>query len=199
VGAPYRILLTLLLASAANAGLGAQYQIDDPVPPGAQGTVNALSGDVREIVGMASAVAGRVDPLAAALKDLGAKITDTEIRIEMSADVLFDFDKANLKQVAKPALANVATVLQGYPRATVEIEGHTDAKGSDAYNQNLSERRARAVQDWLKKREGLKAVTFSTRGLGAKQPVAPNTKPNGADDPEGRQKNRRVEIVVKKS
>jgi outer membrane protein OmpA-like peptidoglycan-associated protein len=199
MGAPYRRLLTLLLALAANAALAAQYQIDDPIPLGAQGTVSPLSGEVHEIVGMASAVTGRVDPLAAALKDLGAKVTDTEIRIEMSADVLFDFDKADLKQVAEPALTKVAIVLQGYPRAAVKIDGHTDAKGSDAYNQNLSERRARAVQDWLKKREGLKAVSFSTRGLGAKQPVAPNTKPNGADDPEGRQKNRRVEIVVKKN
>lgn len=199
MGAPYRILLTLLLALAANAALAAQYQIADPIPPGAQGTVSALSGEVREIIGVASAVAGRVDPLAAALKDLGAKVTETEIRIEMSADVLFDFDKADIKQAAEPALINVATVLQGYPRAAVRIEGHTDAKGSDTYNQNLSERRARAVQDWLKRREELKAVAFSTRGLGAKQPVAPNTKPNGADDPEGRQKNRRVEIVVKKS
>jgi outer membrane protein OmpA-like peptidoglycan-associated protein len=198
MGAPYRVLLTLLLALAANAAFAAQYQIGDPIPPGAQGTVSPLSGDVREIVGMASAVVGRVDPLAAALKDLGAKVTDTEIRIEMSADVLFDFDKADIKQAAEPALTNVATVLQGYPRAAMKIEGHTDAKGSDSYNQNLSERRARAVEDWLKKREGLKEVRFSTRGLGAKQPIAPNTKPNGADNPEGRQKNRRVEIIVSK-
>ena len=198
MGAPYRVLLTLLLAFAANAAFAAQYQIGDPIPSGAQGTVSPLSGEVREIVGMASAVAGRVDPLAAALKDLGAKVTDTEIRIEISADVLFDFDKADIKQAAEPALTNVATVLQGYPRAAMKIEGHTDAKGSDAYNKNLSERRARAVEDWLKKREGLKEVRFSTRGLGAKQPIAPNTKPNGADNPEGRQKNRRVEIIVNK-
>lgn len=199
MGASYRILPTLLLALAANAALAAQYKIDDPIPPGAQGAVSALSGEVREIVGIASAVAGRVDPLTAALKDLSAKVTDTEIRIQMSADVLFDFDKAVIKQAAEPALTSVATVLQEYPRAAVRIEGHTDAKGSDSYNQNLSERRALAVQDWLKKREGLKSVAFSTRGLGAKQPTVPNTKPNGTDDPEGRQKNRRVEIVVKKN
>ncbi len=195
----HRILLTLLLALGASTALAVQYQIDDPIPPGAQGTVSSLSGEVRTIVGIESSVAGRVDPLAAALKDLGAQVSDTEIRIEMSADVLFDFDKANIKPAAEPALANVATVVQGYPRAAVKIEGHTDAKGSDAYNQKLSERRAIAVQDWLKKREGLKGVRFSTQGLGAKKPVAPNTKPNGADDPEGRQKNRRVEIVVKKN
>lgn len=192
------ILLTLLLALGASTALAAQYQIDDPIPPGAQGAVSSLSGEVRTIVGFESSVAGRVDPLAAALKDLGAQVSDTEIRIEMSADVLFDFDKANIKPAAEPALANVATVVKGYPRAAVKIEGHTDAKGSDAYNQKLSERRAKAVQDWLKKLEGLKGVRFSTQGFGAKKPVAPNTKPNGADDPEGRQKNRRVEIIVQK-
>lgn len=193
-----RILLTLLLVSAGT-GLAAQYQMDDPIPPGAQGNVSSLSGDVRAIVGLESAVAGKVDPLAAVLKDLGAQVSDTEIRIEMSADVLFDFDKATIKPAAEPALAKVATVLEGYPRAAVRIEGHTDAKGSEAYNQKLSERRAKAVQDWLRKQAALRDVRFSTQGFGAKQPVAPNVKPNGTDDPEGRQKNRRVEIVVKKS
>ena len=199
MGALFRILLTLLLALAANAACAAKYQIDDPIPPDAQGKVSTFSGEVRAIVGIASDVAGRVDPLAAALKDLGAKVTETEIRIEISADVLFDFDKADIKQAAEPALTNVATILQGYPRAAVRIEGHTDAKGADAYNQKLSERRARAVQDWLKKRDGLKAASFSISGLGATQPAVPNTKPDGTDDPVGRQKNRRVEIVVKKS
>ena len=192
-----RILLTLLLVSAGT-GLAAQYQIDDPIPPGAQGNISSLSGDVRAIVGVESAVAGKVDPLAAVLKDLGAQVSDTEIRIEMSADVLFDFDKAMIKTAAEPALAKVATVLEGYPRAAVRIEGHTDAKGTEAYNQKLSDRRAKAVQDWLRKQAALRDVRFSTQGFGAKKPVAPNVKPNGTDDPEGRQKNRRVEIVVKK-
>src|SRR5260221_13378097 len=125
-----RILLALLLASAGTA-LAAQHQIDDPIPPGAQGNVSSLSGEVLAIVGLQSSIAGKVDPLAAALKDLGARVSDTEIRIEMSADVLFDFDKATIKPAAEPALAKVATVLEGYPRAAVRIEGHTDAKGGD--------------------------------------------------------------------
>lgn len=67
-----------------------------------------------------------------------------------------------------------------------------------AYNQKLSERRANAVRDWLANREGLKNTRFATRGFGAKKPVAPNTTPDGSDDPEGRQKNRKVEIIDKK-
>ena len=194
----HRILLPLLLAVAGSA-LAVKYEIDDPVPTGAQGTVSSLAGEVLPIVGLESSVAGKVDPLSAVLKDLGAQVTDNEIRIEMSADVLFDFDKATIKAAAEPTLAKVATVLAGYPRAAVRIEGHSDAKGSEPYNQKLSERRAKAVQDWLRKPAALRNVRFSTQGFGARKPVAPNTRPNGADDPEGRQKNRRVDIVVKKS
>ena len=79
----------------------------------------------------------------------------------------------------------------------VQIEGHTDAKGDDGYNQRLSERRAESVRLWFI-RNALHNVQFSSRGFGETRPVAPNTKEGGADDPEGRQKNRRVEIVIRK-
>lgn len=78
------------------------------------------------------------------------------------------------------------------------LRGYTDAKGSDAHNQGLSERRAAAVERWFKTKGNLKNVSFVTQGFGAKNPVAPNTKPDGSDDPAGRQKNRRVEIVIQK-
>jgi outer membrane protein OmpA-like peptidoglycan-associated protein len=79
----------------------------------------------------------------------------------------------------------------------VRIEGYTDGKGSDSYNQKLSLRRAESVKKWLET-HGLAGIRFSAAGFGAKNPVAPNTKPDGSDDPEGRQKNRRVEIVIRK-
>ena len=93
------------------------------------------------------------------------------------------------------ALEKVATVLQSYPTSACTVEGHTDSVGNDRYNQALSERRADAVKNWL----AAHGVTsrMSTRGWGKTKPVAPNTYPNGKDNPEGRQKNRRVEIVVK--
>jgi len=200
MASPVWRILPLGLVLCVPAALGAQeYKPEDPVPPGAQGRVLPISGEVRRIVGLSSQVAGRVDPLAAALKDLGAKTTDTEIRIEMSADVLFDFDKADIRKEAEPALEKAATVLAAYPRSQVAIEGHTDAKGSDAYNQPLSERRAAAIKRWFSAKENLKNMSFVVRGFGATKPVASNTKPDGADDPEGRQKNRRVEIVIKKT
>jgi outer membrane protein OmpA-like peptidoglycan-associated protein len=132
------------------------------------------------------------------IQDLTVKESATEIRLELAADVLFDFDQAVIKPNAAAALNKAAAVLRDRARGLVRIEGHTDSKGTDAYNQRLSERRAAAVRDWLVKQEGLTNVRFTTRGFGARQPAAPNTMPDGTDNPEGRQKNRRVEIVASK-
>ena len=179
-----------------------KYEEDAPIPPGAKGqvlglkgTVLELKGRVLEIRGIATGLAARVDPVQAALKELGAKVTEREIKIELAADVLFDFDKADLRPEAGPALAKVAAILGSYPRATTAIEGHTDGKGADQYNQRLSERRADSVRRWLAA-NGI-ASQMTSRGWGKTRPVAPNTRSNGSDDPEGRQKNRRVEITVK--
>jgi outer membrane protein OmpA-like peptidoglycan-associated protein len=193
-----RAALSIASLTALAAAAAAQHALTDPIPPGARGEVRTISGDVREIVGLASAVSGRIDPLTAALKDLGARTTDTEIRIEMSADVLFDFDKADLKREAEPSLEKVATVLRSHPASSVTVEGHTDGKGTAAYNEQLSRRRAAAVVSWLEGRTTDRKTRLTVRALGASKPVAPNTKPDGSDDPEGRQRNRRVEIVVHK-
>lgn len=147
---------------------------------------------VQDVAGAAQSVAGQT-------QNLQVKETATETRIELAADVLFDFDKAVLLPKAQGTLHNVGLFIkekgQGRP---VRIEGHTDAKGSESYNQKLSERRAAAVKQWLVQNEGLGGVRIATQGFGAKNPVAPNKKPDGSDDPEGRQKNRRVEIVLAK-
>ena len=131
------------------------------------------------------------------LRDMTVQESETEVRIDLAADVLFDFDKADLLPKAEETLQKAADLIkQRNAKGVVRIEGHTDAKGSDAYNQKLSVRRADAVKHWFES-HGLHEH-FSTAGFGAKQPIAPNTKPDGSDDPEGRAKNRRVEIVVRK-
>jgi outer membrane protein OmpA-like peptidoglycan-associated protein len=150
-----------------------------------------LSYPVIDLKIAASETAGKVEALA-------IKETPTEVRIELAADVLFDFDKATIKPQAGAALKNVAAVLKDKAKGPVRIEGHTDAKGSDAYNQNLSVRRADAVRQWLVEKEGLKGVRITTQGFAARNPVAPNAKPDGSDNPEGRQRNRRVEIIAGK-
>ena len=194
------LILVALLSSWPSAGQ--QPGPDDPLPAGAHGDVFTLKGEVLdlkpqilEIKGVASGVKAQVGDVQGALKDLGAKVTGHEIKINLSADVLFDFDKWDLRPEAGPALEKVLAVLQGYPKAAVVIEGHTDGKGNDQYNQRLSERRAESVRTWLAQHGSGAAIT--TRGWGKARPVAPNTKPNGTDDPEGRQKNRRVEITVR--
>jgi len=140
----------------------------------------------------------RVEDMGGKVQDLEVKETATEVRIDLSADVLFDFDKSVLLPKAQQTLSQAAGLIHDKAKGTVRIDGYTDAKGSETYNQRLSERRAVAVETWFKTRGNLQSVSFVTRGFGAKNPVAANTKPDGSDDPDGRQKNRRVEIVIQK-
>ena len=187
----------LLLLAAASAAPAERPSPEDPVPPGATAKILPVSGKVLELRGLASGVAGKAAAIEAVLKELGAKVTEQEIRIDLSADVLFDFDKADLRREATPALEKLASVLKTYPAATTTIEGHTDSKGGRRYNQDLSERRAASVRGWL----GSHGVgnPMTTRGWGETKPAVPNSKPGGADNPEGRQKNRRVEITLERS
>ena len=114
--------------------------------------------------------------------------------ITLSDRVLFDFDKSDIRPDASKVLDTLAAALQSVPATSMEIRGHTDAKGSDDYNQALSERRAQSVLAALQSRASAKEAT--ARGYGETEPVAPNTL-EGADNPGGRQLNRRVEIFVR--
>lgn len=193
-----------LVASASFAGLApAQPPEADPDSPQTHArAVEALSradrrpisGETRSIQGINLAVAGKAEDVSGLMRDLGAEVRGREARIALSADVLFDFDKAELRPEAAPALEKVAAVLKKLPSAKATIEGHTDARGDDAYNRKLSERRADSVRKWLAA-NGV-ANPMASRGLGETKPVAPNAAKGGKDDPEGRRKNRRVEILV---
>lgn len=123
---------------------------------------------------------------------------DDSIAFSINADVLFDFDKADIKPAAAAELRRVAQAVKAQipPGATITVDGHTDAKGDDAYNQELSERRAAAVADWLASHGGVARSRFRTTGYGENKPVAPNTRSDGSDDPDGRAKNRRVVIAA---
>jgi len=207
-----RMAWLLCLGSAllwSDVALAQTYKEEDPIPAGARGEVLPLAGQVlplagqvvelqRQVLdlrGVVTPLGGRVDPLQAALQDLGATVKGKEIKIDLAADVLFEFDKADLRPQARPALEKVAAVLKAYPKAAVTIDGHTDGKGNDQYNQKLSDRRADSVKRWLAQ-AGVD-TRMTARGWGKSRPVVPNTKPDGSDDPDGRQKNRRVEITVK--
>jgi outer membrane protein OmpA-like peptidoglycan-associated protein len=166
--------------------------------PEISGRESGVGFRILDLQGRVQDLAYTVVDLAGKAKDLQIKETKTEIHIELAADVLFDFDKADIRPTAQEALKQAAAVIRANARGQVRIEGHTDSKGSDPLNQKLSERRALSVRNWLVGKEGLASVKFSTQGFGAKRPVAPNSKPDGSDDPDGRQKNRRVEIIIAK-
>ena len=110
--------------------------------------------------------------------------------------VNFDFDKATLRPDAVSILSEATEILKRYPDLRVEVAGHTDSKGTDAYNQKLSERRAKAVYDYLAGNGVAASRLVGPVGYGESRPIAPNTNPDGSDNPEGRAKNRRTELNV---
>ncbi len=105
------------------------------------------------------------------------------------SDVLFDTGKYSLRPLAREKLAKVAGIVSGHPGLRLDVEGYTDSVGGDDYNQQLSEQRGEAVRDYLT-HEGMAAGSVSAKGFGKSQPVASN------DTAEGRQQNRRVELVI---
>jgi outer membrane protein OmpA-like peptidoglycan-associated protein len=150
----------------------------------------ALQFKILDLVYSVEDIGGRVE-------DMRVRETDLETRLELNADVMFDFDKADLLPKGEEVLQKAAADLQG-KKGSIRIEGHTDAKGDDDYNLRLSLRRAESVRRWFSEKGGIAQSAMSAKGFGEKNPIAPNTKPDGSDDPEGRQRNRRVEIVVSK-
>lgn len=153
---------------------------------------------VLDLVFRSGDIVFRIDDIGGRVEDMRVRESDIEIRLELNTDVLFDFDKADLLPKAEEVLGKAAQYLKGTGKGTIRIEGHTDSKGDDAYNMRLSLQRAESVRRWFSQKGGIAASQMSARGLGEKNPVASNTKPDGSDDPEGRQKNRRVEVVISK-
>ena len=113
-----------------------------------------------------------------------------EIYMSLSSDILFTSGSAALQPGAQDKLREIAGILQQYPRTIIEIVGHTDSVGSESMNQVLSERRAAAVRDVLVS-YGVAPNRIVTRGAGEMRPIATN------DTPEGRARNRRVDITIK--
>jgi outer membrane protein OmpA-like peptidoglycan-associated protein len=134
-----------------------------------------------------AATQAQLENARAQLADLQARQTDRGVVVTLG-DVLFDTGKATLKPGADLAINRLATYLSANPQTRVLIEGHTDSRGSEEYNQELSQRRASAVAAALQSK-GIAANQVQISGRGKGYPVASN------DTPEGRQQNRRVEIV----
>jgi len=144
--------------------------------------------------GATGAIIGRkMDKQAEEMKKV---LGDAEVRREgegivilFKEKVLFGYDHSDLTTSAETNLNKLVNVLQKYPDTDIQVIGHTDSKGTDEYNQSLSERRANSVSAYLRN-QGVNSARLSTKGMGESDPVASNE----AD--EGRSLNRRVEFVI---
>jgi outer membrane protein OmpA-like peptidoglycan-associated protein len=119
---------------------------------------------------------------------LQTRDTPRGLVVNMS-DVLFDTGKYSLRPLAREKLAKLAGIVSGHPGLNLAVEGYTDSVGGDAYNQQLSEQRSESVRDYLTQ-QGMAEGSVTAEGFGKTQPVASN------DTAEGRQRNRRVELVI---
>lgn len=161
-----------------------------PVPESSFGPARDDASEFR----LAEVAPDRLDETRTLLTQLGAREDGSHaIRFSLPADVLFDFDKATLRPDAAAPMAQAQRLIAAYPQAPLAVTGHTDAKGDDAYNDRLSLARARTVAGRLAADGERRPVV---KGMGEREPAAPNTRPDGSDDPDGRQRNRRVEITI---
>lgn len=112
-------------------------------------------------------------------------------------NVYYDYDKSSLKPESFTSLDKLAALLQQNPAMEIELSAHTDSIGGKAYNQRLSEARAKSCVEYLVEK-GIDRSRLTYKGYGASQPVVPNSMPDGTDNPEGRQKNRRTTFTVLK-
>ena len=141
-----------------------------------------------------AAIGHRMDQQQKELQQIpGVEVTrpsENEIAVQMTNDILFDFNSSALRPESQNTLRDLASNFQRYPDETVTVEGHTDNVGSPTYNQTLSERRAYSVKDYLVT-QGVPSTRVYASGFGESRPKATN------DTPEGRQLNRRVEIHIR--
>jgi len=155
-------------------------------------TLGTIIGAV--VGGGAGAIIGRdMDKQAEQIKNdiPGAKVerVDEGIKVEFNEKILFAFSKSDLGDSAKDNLNKLVAILNKYPNTNIEIQGHTDSRGTDQYNMALSLRRANAVRDYLAS-HGIAGTRMTTRGFGESAPAYSN------DTPEGMAQNRRVEFLI---
>lgn len=173
----------------AGAGAVAGAAIGKAAGGTAEGAIigAAVGGTAGAIIGQ------RMDKKA---KELDDELEDAEvervgegIKVTFESGLLFDFDSANLRPTAERDLAEFANSMEEFEGARILIVGHTDSKGSESYNQDLSERRAASAAQYLGE-QGLDSSRLNTVGRGETEPVASN------ETAEGRQQNRRVEVAI---
>ena len=196
------LVITVMLSGCASMNKSQKGAVIGTAGGAATGAVigraagnTALGAIIGATVGgVAGAVIGRqMDKQAEEIKD---ELPDAKVErvgegivVELSDKVLFDFNKSNLNQTAQNSLDKIIVVLNKYPETNIEIQGHTDSKGSNAYNQTLSVKRATSVSNYLTA-NNIASSRLSTKGFGEEVPKYTN------DTDEGRTQNRRVEFLI---
>lgn len=175
------------IGAGAGAGIGAI--IGSKAGNTAVGAIigGALGGVAGGLIGK------KMDKQAAEIENTvpGAEVIKAGegIIVKFDSGILFDFDKTDLKSVAKDNISKLVTSLNNNPETDILVVGHTDNVGKATYNQGLSERRAASVESFAIG-QGLDAQRIKTKGMGAKEPISSN------ETEAGRAQNRRVEIVI---
>ncbi len=195
-GAPLRALAATLMCLVL-AACAARPAPVPPVPADAQALVGDEAGEELRRKRRGRRALRRNRRLLAAFKgaSLEAEADERGVKVTV-ADLLFEFGSDGLRPSAEEKLRRVAAVLVNAGRGRrIFVEGHSDAIGAELFNLELSRRRAAAVAGALRQ-AGVAPALLSAAGYGSKYPVASNEAPDGRDDPAGRARNRRVEIVV---
>jgi len=169
-------------AAATNDSVAAEASTTTASPRRQIGTVSTLTGSQSSLTG--------------AISGFAVRRTDTKTVATLAADTLFDFDSATIAPAAADNLSRTAALVRDGGPGAVLVIGHTDGKGTDAYNDDLSLRRAQAIADWLKRDPAIAARTLTVEGHGKREPVLPDTLPDDSDNPDGRARNRRVEVII---
>lgn len=197
------VLCVLVLATAAcnrqapvpsAAPTGHSDAVDAAAAPPAPAPTNAAQMQGSGLSGTVSGLNAEVSDLKGLIGALGGEVRDRQIHVALPADTLFAFDSSDIQPAAATELGTLLALLQ-QTTGPIKLLGYTDDKGEEAYNLNLSQRRADAVAVWLSAR-GIAVSRLLPEGRGESDPVAANTRPDGSDDPQARQRNRRVEVVV---
>jgi len=200
------LLIALLAAGCATSDPNQKSKQGAGAGAAAGAIVGAIIGNqsgnnrTGAVVGAAAgaaigaAIGHRMDQQQKELQKIqGVEVTrpsESEIAVNLTNDILFDFNSSSLRPESQQTLADLASNFRNYPDEQVTIEGHTDSVGTPSYNQTLSEQRASAVSSYLST-EGVPSARITSIGYGETRPKASN------DTPEGRQLNRRVEIHIR--
>ena len=202
IGLALVLAVTVLLAGCASMNKTTRGAAVGTAAGGAMGAVigkatgnTALGAIIGATVGGATgAIIGRemdkqAEEIEKSVPDAKVERVGEGIVVEFSSAVLFGFDQADISGDAKVSLDKLVTVLNTYPDTNIEVQGHTDSKGSESYNQNLSEKRAGSVSTYLVASQ-IAATRITTKGFGETMPEYDN------ETEEGRAQNRRVEFLI---